>query len=175
MTKVAKNYILTIYEIFYPFDRWLILIHYRILFFVLFLITITNVTFSSDDGTMGTIYTDEKVVTSCTLSIKVSTVQSIESAAPKALVEVFLLNKDGEPISGGQIGLTATAGTFICNEINMDDKTCFFSGPDGKAKITLINIPYNSPVKIKASYNCGDYDVYATGNLLLTKRTTRKK
>lgn len=151
------------------------MLYYRIQLLILFLITITNVSFSSDDGTMATIYTDEKVITSCTLSIKVSTAQSVENATPKAVVEVFLFNKDGEPISGGQIGLTATAGTFICNETTTDDKTCFFSGPDGKAKITLINIPYNSPVKIKASYNCGDYDVYATGNLLLTKRTTRKK
>jgi hypothetical protein len=152
-------------------------------FFVQFCITLG---FSEENNTMATISSTETVVASCSLKIRINPLESTANpSAPKAIVEVTLVNREGDPISGGNIVLSATAGTLLCNPEpvqdssntpgNSDSHACFITGEDGKALVDLINIPYNTAVRVKASYDCGDYTIRASGNLLLSKKVIHKK
>jgi hypothetical protein len=135
---------------------------------------------------MATISSEETVVSSCRLQIKINPLQSASvSSAPKAVVIVLLVNGEGDPISGGHIELSATVGTLLCSSDTLSDssstkndsdpRSCFSTGDDGKAQIDLINIPFNTPVRVKASYNYGDYTVRATGSVVISKKTIPKK
>lgn len=135
---------------------------------------------------MTTISSVESVVSSCSLKVRINPLESAtNSSTPKAIVEVTLVNRDGEPISGGNIELTANFGTLLCkpktvqdsvnSDANSDSRACFITGEDGKALIDLINIPYNTALRVKASYDCGDYIVKASGNVMLSKKVIHKK
>jgi hypothetical protein len=100
----------------------------------------------------------------------------------RALVVVTLKDKSGNPLSGKQIEFSASWGTFQCwlpedimtsNGDSVTDRTCFITDANGKAKVNLINIQLNSPVKVKATCDCGGYTVSANGSL--TMRLTKKK
>ena len=142
--------------------------------------------FSEEDNSMATISSEETVISTCRLQIKINPLQSATvSSAPKAIVLVSLVNGEGDPISGGHIELSATAGTLLCSSDTLPDssstkndsdpRSCFSTGDDGKAQIDLINLPFNTPVRVKASYNYGDYTVKATGSVVISKKTIHKK
>jgi hypothetical protein len=135
---------------------------------------------------MATISSTESVVSSCSLKVRINPLESATSSStPKAIVEVTLVNREGEPISGGNIELSANAGTLLCipktvqdssnSSTNSDTRSCFITGEDGKALIDLINIPYNTAVRVKALYDCGDYIIKASGNVMLSKKVIHKK
>lgn len=148
-------------------------------FFTQFCITLG---FSEENNSMTTISSTETVVASCSLKIRINPLESTTSSStPKAIVEVTLVSRDGNPISGGNIALSATLGTLLCNpetvqdSSNSDSHSCFITGEDGKAHIDLINIPYNTAVRVKASYDCGDYTIRASGNVIISKKVVHKK
>ena len=125
---------------------------------------------------MATILTDETVVSSCSLAVKINKPLSTGTEnLPEAAIEVSLFSRGGDPIAGQEIKISATNGTFLCNSASSDDRSCFTTDSNGKALINLVNIPYNSQVRVKASYDCGNYQVYATGNVLISKKTFKKK
>jgi hypothetical protein len=146
---------------------------------VIFIQICISSAFPDEENSMATIMSDETVVSSCSLQIKINPVQpTAVSTAPKAIIEVTLISRDGNPISGGNIGLTSTVGTLQCKSLpgnDTDPRGCFITGDDGKAQIDLINIPFNTPVRVKASYNNGDYTVRATGSVIISKKTVHKK
>jgi hypothetical protein len=142
--------------------------------------------FSDEKNHMTTISSTETVVASCSLIVRIKPLESTTSSStPKAIVEVTLVSREGNPISGGNIVLTATSGTLLCtsetfqdssiNKASSDSHSCFTTGEDGKAHIDLINIPYNTAVRVRALYDCGDYTIRASGNVLLSKKVIHKK
>jgi hypothetical protein len=156
----------------------------KLILFCFFIQFCTTFGFSEENNAMATISSTETVVASCSLKIRINPLESTASSSiPKAIVEVTLVNREGDPVSGGNIVLSATAGTLLCNpepvqdssRANSDSHACFITGEDGKALIDLINIPYNTAVRVKASYDCGDYTIRASGNLLLSKKVVHKK
>jgi hypothetical protein len=129
---------------------------------------------------MGSIASEESIVQSCSLSIKIIPTQPQPSdPAAKAQITVTVLSRDGIPVSGNQIQLTANAGTFNCPESAgdsaADDKRCFSTNQDGNAIITLINLPFNKSIKVKASTQCGDYLLTASGSAIISKKVIKKK
>jgi hypothetical protein len=135
-----------------------------------------------ENATMTTLETQETISSSCRLAVKITGKQpGATDAAAKALVEVSMFDKDGNPISGSEISVTATVGTFICPQLNdstgkndADDRSCFITGPDGKARINLINIPFNTQVRVKATSECGNYKVNASGSVSFSRKTVKK-
>jgi hypothetical protein len=120
---------------------------------------------------------------SCVISMdmKMSPVYPDDKSG-RAFVVVTLKDKSGNPLSGKQIEFSASWGTFQCllpEDImtssggSVDDRTCFTTDVNGKAKVNLINIQLNSPVKVKATCDCGGYSVSASGTL--TMRSSKKK
>ncbi len=100
----------------------------------------------------------------------------------RSFIVVKLKDKSGNPLPGKQIEFSASWGTFQCllpedimtgSGESVDDRTCFITDANGKAKVNLLNIQLNSPVKVKASCDCGGYSVSATGTL--TMRHSKKK
>lgn len=136
-----------------------------------------------ENATMTTLETQETIISSCSLAVKITGKQPGPSeAAAKALIEVSLCDKNKNPIAGSEIRISATVGTFICpqandstGKTNTDDRSCFTTGPDGKALIDLINIPFNTMVRVKASSECGNYKVNASGNVSFAKKTVKKR
>lgn len=120
---------------------------------------------------------------SCVISMdmKMSPVYPDDKSG-RAFVVVTLKDKNGNPLSGKQVEFSASWGTFQCllpEDImtgsggSVDDRSCFTTDVNGKAKVNLINIQLNSPVKVKATCDCGGYSVSASGTL--TMRSSKKK
>jgi len=140
---------------------------------------------ASDSDAMGYIDSDEQIVVSCSLSMKVKPIQLLEGETmAKAIIEVTLLSRDGAPVQGTQIDVSATQGTFMCNTItndsgsikyDADDRSCFVTNTDGKAIINLLNLPLNTQVRVKAKCSCGDYTMTASGSTTISKKIIRKK
>src|SRR5690554_7759556 len=105
----------------------------------------------------------------CDISMKLSLIPVEEGdRSGRAVVNLRLVNKAGAPISGKEIDLSASWGTFMCklpedttNEDFSDARSCFVTGEDGNARVNLVNIPFNSPVNVKAVCDCGGYTVSA--------------
>lgn len=128
-------------------------------------------------------FEEEGEQSSCVISMnmKMSPVKPDDKTG-RAVVEVTLKDKSGNPLSGMQIQLNASWGTFLCNlpddttansRQSADDRTCFITDLNGKAKVNLINIQLNSSVKLKATCDCGGYVVGASGSL--TMKSTKKR
>ncbi len=129
---------------------------------------------------------EEVSSTSCKLNMKLNmTAPDTDAVTGRAVVEVKLFNDNGNPLSGYQIQLNSTRGTFLCQLPDQEsgsadggepDRTCFFTGQDGTIKVHLVNLPLNGAViTVKATCDCGGYQVYASGNINYNKKTIRKK
>ena len=129
---------------------------------------------------MGSIAPEEVIIESCSLSIKIVPIQPQPSdPAAMANITVTVLNRDGTPVSGSQIDVTANAGTFKCpvsaGVSEVDERTCFSTNQDGNAVISLINLPFNTNIKVSASTQCGDYVLKASGTAIISKKVIKKK
>ncbi len=155
---------------------------YQLRFYVLFVVFFIQFCFTQSvfSQSMGSILSEESIVESCSLSIKIIPIKP-QPSDPAAMAEitVTVLNRDGIPVSGNQINVTADAGTLNCSaltgESGSDDKSCFSTNQDGKAIINLINLPFNKNIKVKASTQCGDYVLTASGSAIISKKVIKKK
>jgi len=129
---------------------------------------------------------EEVSSTSCKLSMKLNMVApDADAVTGRAVVEVKLVNDLGNPLSGYQIQLNSTRGTFLCQLPDRGsantgdsepDRSCFFTGQDGTIKVHLVNLPLDGTViQVKAACDCGGYQVYASGNINYNRKTMRKK
>jgi len=129
---------------------------------------------------------EEVSSTSCKLTMKLNmVVPTADAVSGRAVVEVKLFNDLGNPLSGYQIQLSSTRGTFLCQlpgessgstDDGEPDRTCFFTGKDGTIKVHLVNLPLDGAViQVKATCDCGGYQVYASGNINYNKKTINKK
>jgi hypothetical protein len=126
---------------------------------------------------------DERVyVTSCSLFVK-ATVYTPDSSdvAGKAMIEAALSDKNGIPIPGRKITLTATCGTLTCLQSNMANDSaprtqegpCFTTGNDGKILVFLVDIPFNKPGRVKAGCTFGDFKVNASSKFSIMRKITK--
>jgi hypothetical protein len=122
--------------------------------------------------------------TNCSLSMKLlMDSAATEELTGRATIEVKLCTKEGVPLSGYSLELSSTWGTFLCLRPGLNDgmatdaeeRACFKTGEDGLARIRLVNVPVNSPVKVKVVCDCGNYHVFAAGTLSMNKSGKRKK
>lgn len=129
---------------------------------------------------------EEVSSTSCKLTMKLNmTAPDADAVTGRAVVEVKLLNDLGNPLAGYQIQLNSTRGTFLCQlpdqklgnaDDGEPDRSCFFTGQDGTIKVHLVNLPLNgAAIQVKATCDCGGYQVYASGNINYNKKTIKKK
>jgi hypothetical protein len=129
---------------------------------------------------------EEVSSTSCKITMKLNMIApDADAISGRAVVEVKLLNNYGNPLSGYQIQLSSTRGTFLCqlpgeNSGTTDDgepdRTCFYTGQDGTTRVNLVNLPLDGAViQVKATCDCGGYQVYASGNINYNKKTIKKK
>lgn len=136
-----------------------------------------------DDGT-------EVAAASCSLSVK-ATVLPADSfdGTGKAKIEAFLKDKDGAPIAGEEIHISANCGTFSCkppaNEVDTDTGSqqagfCYNTGADGRMRVYLMNIPFNKPGKVVATCAVGSFVPRASSTFIIRRavikgKTTRKR
>jgi hypothetical protein len=125
---------------------------------------------------------------SCSLSIKTK-VYPAESydATGKAQVIAFVCDKEGNPMPIQKVEITATAGTVVCqipgfsnaNWLNstssLSDQSCFVTGQDGRVTAYVTDIPFNQAVGIRANCTCNNFNLSATGKVMLTRKITQKK
>lgn len=115
------------------------------------------------------------------MNMKMAPVKATDKSG-RGVIEVTLKDKSGNPLPGKEIQLNASWGTFLCilteeaqsKGVNAaEQRDCYITDSSGKARINLINIQLDSPVKVKASCDCGGYTVFANGTM--TVRSVKKK
>ena len=127
---------------------------------------------------------NEVVARTCRLALKLEVIrdETLEKPTGRAIVTAHLFDDEGNPYRGERIEFSANTGTFVCRL--PDDSTagetepssdCFTTGDDGKAKPFLINIPYNQPVRVKATYTCDERVITTTASMSLSRSKTRRK
>ncbi len=155
---------------------------YQLRFYILFLALCIHFCFAQSifSQSMGSISSEESIIESCSLSLKITPIKPHPSdPAAMAEITVTILNHDGIPVTGNQIDVATNAGTFNCpvltGESASDDKSCFSTDQDGKAVINLINLPFNKNIKVKASTQCGEYVLTASGSAIISRKVIKKK
>jgi hypothetical protein len=147
----------------------------------LFIFFISSQIYTQDEE-IETIMLDETTLVSCFIKLKLNAIQAQSSdPAGKAIVLAMLYDENNNPISGHKINFSASWGTFFCSfssdsssASSSDDRTCFFTNNDGKCKLYLSNIPFNKPITINASCNCGERQIQATGTISITRQVIKK-
>lgn len=129
---------------------------------------------------------DENEVTSRTCRLAVNAViiqdETLQKSSGRVLVTVHVFDGEGNPYRGEPIVLTATSGTFLCRlpddtaagSIEAEE-TCFSTGDDGKANVFLVNIPFNQPLRIKATHDCDGRLITGTASVTISRGVVRKK
>jgi len=125
---------------------------------------------------------EETVVSSCVLAMTVTAQPfTADDVAGIAVIELTLRDKEGAPLPGVTMAMSANCGTFMCRlpddpkpEDEDEERACFRTKDNGIARLYLTNIPFNAAAKVKAQCDCGDYLVNATGSLMITKKRTVK-
>lgn len=123
---------------------------------------------------------EAEVTHSCSLSVALAALpDETVRASGRARFSAFLCNRHGEPSAGETLQITATHGTLLCTlpgDSSVVDGTaatsCFTTGKNGRLVVYLINIPLNQVVQVKAHYDCGEYLVSGTGNLVISRSRT---
>ena len=127
---------------------------------------------------------NEVITRTCRLSIKAEVIpdKTLEKPTGRAVVTVDLTDDESNPYRGERVEVRATGGTFICrlpedssSESSETDSDCFTTRDDGIAKLYLINIPLNTKVQIKASYDCGDRIINSTASLAISRARVKRK
>ena len=145
-------------------------------FFILMIISAAFLGWSQDYETVETV--------SCKISMSVTVDKaSLKDVSGTAVVEVKLIDKAGNPIAGQEISVQGTGGTLLCRVPGdtskpgkvEDDRTCFTTGENGKAKLYFVNIPFNTTIRVKATSQCGDFEVHATGSVAVTRGMQKKR
>jgi hypothetical protein len=121
---------------------------------------------------------------SCSLSIK-TTVFPPEASDRngRGYVEATLCDKNGVPMQNREIKLASSCGVLSCQQPGWydnissisSDRTCYVTGADGKIQVYIINIPFNTPGRVKASSSCGDITVTGSSTFKIMRTQPKKK
>ena len=126
----------------------------------------------------------ETVTRTCSLAVSLTVIpdETLKKPTGRAKVVIILCDRNGNPYSGETLQLTANAGTFACKlpeEETKDEEgtsaDCFATGADGKANLYLLNIPINQRVRIKATYDCGEYIVTSTASCVISRGKAKRR
>jgi hypothetical protein len=123
-------------------------------------------------------------VASCSLAVKTTVYPaSAEDRSGRVMIEAFLCDKVGSPIANQEIQMTASSGTFSCippesfssPEDNASDRSCFVTAPDGKIRVYLTSVPFNTQGKLKASASYNGCSVRATSTFSINRNVIKKR
>ena len=126
----------------------------------------------------------EVVTRTCRLSVKLEVIpdKTMEKPTGRAVVTANLFDDEGNPYRGERIEFSATHGTFICtlpeDAVTEESETstdCFSTRDDGIAKLYLVNIPLNTKIQVKATYNCGDRIISSTASLGISRGKVKRR
>jgi hypothetical protein len=121
---------------------------------------------------------------SCMIHIKTSVYPSdpLEQRG-KARVYATLCTREGKPIFGQEIQLTASCGTFSCKPLDLEDtmavdssvESCTITDKAGKIMVYLVNIPFNNQGSVTVSCDYGSLSVKASCTFLISQYAVQKK
>ena len=121
---------------------------------------------------------------SCSLSIKTTVFPPDSSEKTgRGYVEALLCDKNGVPLPNKEITMSTSCGQLSCqapgwyDDISSisSDRSCFKTGADGRVQVYLANIPFNTRGLIKATSNCDEITVRATGNFQISRKVVKHK
>lgn len=126
---------------------------------------------------------NEELARTCRINVKVQVIPDteMEMATGRAIVTAILTDDAGNPYRQEKVRLAANAGTFICNlpeaasDTTAQPVDCFQTGFDGSAKLYLVNIPLNTPIRITAAYDCDDRTVSSFATMSISRSVAKKK
>jgi hypothetical protein len=130
-------------------------------------------------------YYDEETeyAVSCSLSMKITVFppEATETSG-RGYVEVFLCDKNGIPIPNKEISLVASCGVLSCqagmygdDRSFSSDKTCYFTGADGRAQVYLADVPFNTLGRVVATSFCNDITVKGAGTFKISRKSIKKR
>jgi hypothetical protein len=126
----------------------------------------------------------EMVTRTCRLSVKLEAIpdKTLKKPTGRAIVTAVLSDDDGNPYRGERVEFSATNGTFICrlpddstSDASETSTDCFTTRDDGIAKLYLVNIPLNTKIQVKASFDCGDRIVTSTASLAFSRSKVQRQ
>jgi hypothetical protein len=123
---------------------------------------------------------DASVTTSCSLFVK-ATVSPSDSTDRfgKAVIEATLCDKQGVPIPDQEIRLTSSCGKFFCpppdSALSPDYSSCYITGQDGRIKVELTAIPFNTAGRVVATCTYGTIKVKASSTFSIKRNMLKKK
>ena len=130
-------------------------------------------------------YYDEETeyTVSCSLSMKITVFPPEASeTSGRGYIEVFLCDKNGVPVPNKEISLITSCGVLSCQaEMYADgrslssDKTCYVTGPDGRAQVYLTDVPFNTQGRVKATSFCNELTVKGSGTFKISRKSIKKR
>jgi hypothetical protein len=98
-------------------------------------------------------------------------------------VEAVLRNNKGAPIPGQEIELISTCGNFSCKLPDVEgepdtvsfDRSCLFTGNNGKILVYLIGIPFNAQGMVTASCIYRDVSLKASCTFWVKRMVIKNK
>lgn len=127
---------------------------------------------------------NEYVSQTCRISVKVTVIPDEAMTEPtgRAVVTATLTDDEGNPQRQMRLTIKANAGTFMCtlpgdsttSEESSSDE-CFSTGYDGIARLYLVNIPLNAPIKVTASYDCDGNAVSSFATMSISRGKVKHK
>jgi len=127
---------------------------------------------------------NEYVSRTCRMSVTVKVIPDETLTLPtgRAIVTATLTDNDGNPQRQTRLDVRANAGTFMCAlpEDSMSTATstsdaCFTTGYDGIAKLYLVNIPLNTPIRVTAAYDCDGNAVSSFATMSISRGKVKRK
>jgi hypothetical protein len=127
---------------------------------------------------------NEELARTCRIAVKIKVLpdEQMKKRTGRAIVSATLTDDADNPYRQERIDFTANAGTFTCQ--NPEDTTtppsemtdsCFTTGFDGVAKVYLVNIPVNTPIRVTASYMCSDRKIASFATMSISRGIVKKK
>jgi hypothetical protein len=136
-----------------------------------------DITYEGDEDT-------REFASSCSLSLK-TTVFPPEAAdrSGRGYVEVWLCDKGGVPMPNREVKLTISCGVLSCqlpgwyDDVGSisSDRSCYMTGSDGKIQVYIVNIPFNTPGRVRASASCGDISASGSSTFKIMRTQPKKK
>jgi hypothetical protein len=128
---------------------------------------------------------NEEIARTCRINVKLQVIPdaSMQNRTGRALVTTTVTDDEGNPYGGERVTLSANAGTFVCGlpkdtvpatETAVSPADCFLTGYDGIARLYLVNIPLNSPIRVTASYNCNDSRISSSATMSISRGVVNK-
>ena len=120
---------------------------------------------------------------SCSLSMKITVFPPEASeTSGRGYIEVFLCDKNGIAVPNKEISLISSCGVLSCqagmygdDRSLSSDKTCYVTGDDGRAQVYLVDVPFNTQGRVKATSFCNEITVKGSGTFMISRKSAKKR